>query len=554
MAGGERVYLYDTTLRDGAQTEGVTLSVDDKLSIARMLGELGLDYVEGGWPGANPVDDCFFANPPQLANGRLAAFGMTRRPGMRAVQDAGLSMLRDSAAEVVCIVGKASDFHVEKAMASALAENLALIEDSIGFLAEAKDEVIFDAEHFFDGYKSNPRFALDCLTTAYGAGARWVVLCDTNGGTLPHEIEAIVSEVLALLPGRHLGIHCHDDTGNAVANSLAAVRAGVRHVQGTLNGLGERCGNVDLVTLIPTLALKLGYDVGIDVAQLQQLAPMSRSVDKRLGRVPRDNAPYVGRRAFCHKAGLHASAVAKDARMYEHIDPDLVGNRRSIVVSEQSGRSSILLRLRELGIAAAAEDPRLPELLAAVKQQELAEAEASFELLAQRKFGSVPSFFTVHRCKAEDKLSWDHNENPHRHSEASVLLSISGRPERIAGVGIGAGAVDALMTAYKHALSGFFPAIEEIRPTDCAVRFAPTTADAGRVVVRIRTADGSGQCWSTAATADHVLEASCAALADAIRWYLLKQQRAAATSHKRHAAPFAPSAAVEALAAAPFPV
>ncbi|HKT19127.1 MAG TPA: citramalate synthase, partial [Stellaceae bacterium] len=347
---GERIYLYDTTLRDGAQTQGVDFGVPDKIAIARELDLLGIDYVEGGWPGANPTDDAFFSKLPKLGHAKIAAFGMTRRAGRSAANDPGLAVLLGSKARVACIVGKTWDFHAKVALGVSLDENLAMIADSVKLAAEKLDEVIFDAEHFFDGYKANPDFAQACIKAALDAGARWIVLCDTNGGSLPHDVERIVGEAARIVPGERLGIHAHNDTENAVANSLAAIRAGARQVQGTLNGLGERCGNANLVALIPTLMAKMGFATGVSEEGLTRLTHVSRFLDERLNRAPDRHAAYVGESAFAHKGGLHVSAVEKDPRSYEHIEPERVGNARRILVSDQAGRSNILARLREIGV------------------------------------------------------------------------------------------------------------------------------------------------------------------------------------------------------------
>ncbi len=336
----ERVYLFDTTLRDGAQTSGVDFSVADKVAIAEALDGLGVDYIEGGWPGANLTDDAFFNDPPEFVNAKLVAFGMTRRPGRSAENDPGLAPLVNSKASANCLVGKSWDFHVDVALEIPREENVAMIADSIVFCKERKGEAMYDAEHFFDGYKANPEYALSCVVAAYEAGARWMVLCDTNGGTLPHEIYDIVREVAKHVPADHLGIHAHNDTENAVANSIAAVRAGARQVQGTLNGLGERCGNANMMSLIPTLILKMGFETGLVEGGLGRLTAISRLLDERLNRAPNDHQAYVGARAFAHKGGLHVSAVAKDPKTYEHIVPSLVGNHRQIVVSDQAGRST----------------------------------------------------------------------------------------------------------------------------------------------------------------------------------------------------------------------
>src|SRR6202140_1609402 len=335
----ERVYLFDTTLRDGAQTQGVDFSVQDKNTIAHALDRAGIDYVEGGWPGANPTDTTFFATPPTLKHAKLIAFGMTKRSGRSAGNAPGLAAVLGTKAAGTCLVGKAWDFHVTLALGITLEQNLDLIRESIAAAVAKGGEAMLDAEHFFDGYKAKPDYAIACLKAAEAAGARWTVLCDTNGGTLPHEVERIVGEVAKQVSGEKLGIHAHNDTENAVANSLAAVRAGVRQVQGTLNGLGERCGNANLVSVIPSLMLKMGYTTSLGDAGLKRLTHVSRLLDERLNRSPHRHAAYVGEAAFAHKGGLHVSAVEKDPRSYEHIDPTAVGNHRHVVVSDQAGRS-----------------------------------------------------------------------------------------------------------------------------------------------------------------------------------------------------------------------
>ncbi|MFT6333257.1 MAG: 2-isopropylmalate synthase, partial [Lentimonas sp.] len=350
MTKKERVYLYDSTLRDGAQTSTVNFSVNDKKKIAHMLDNLGIDYVEGGWPGANPTDDEFFENPPKFKNSNLTAFGMTRRPSSSVDNDPGLNALINSKAKSVCIVGKSWEFHLTHALNISSDENLKMIGESIAHIKKSKKEPIFDAEHFFDGFKASPEFALEVIETAYKNGARWVILCDTNGGTLPSEISKIVNEVVKIIPGENLGIHCHNDTGNAVANSIAAVESGVRQVQGTINGLGERCGNANLISIIPTLILKMGFDVGISEDGLKNLTKTSHFLDDILAKAKDRFAPYVGEFAFAHKGGLHVSAIAKNPKSYEHIEPELVGNNRKIMVSDQAGRSNIIARLKEIGL------------------------------------------------------------------------------------------------------------------------------------------------------------------------------------------------------------
>jgi 2-isopropylmalate synthase len=526
---GERIYLYDTTLRDGAQTQGVDFGVPDKLAIARELDLLGIDYVEGGWPGANPTDDAFFAKLPKLTHARVTAFGMTRRSGRSAGNDPGLAALLSSDARVACIVGKTWDFHVKIALGVSPEENLAMIADSVRLAAERLDEAIFDAEHFFDGYKANPAYALQCIKTASAAGARWIVLCDTNGGTLPNEIETIVGEIIKTVPGDRLGIHAHNDTENAVANTLAAVRAGVRQVQGTLNGLGERCGNANLIALIPTLMIKMGYTTGITEAGLARLTHVSRFLDERLNRASNRHAAYVGESAFAHKGGLHVSAVEKDPRSYEHIDPALVGNSRHIVVSDQAGRSNILARLREIGVVIDAKHPKLDALLDEVKSREFEGyaydgAEASFELLAQRTLGTVPDYFRVERFRIMDERRWNAKGQLVTVSEATVSGSVDGKPFMEVAESHD-GPVSALDEALRKALVPAFPALEKIRLTDYKVRIL--TPQAGtRAVTRVMIESAEdGETWSTVGVSSDIINASYNALHDSLTYKLWRASR-----------------------------
>ncbi|HGG05405.1 MAG TPA: citramalate synthase, partial [Aliiroseovarius sp.] len=404
----EKLYIYDTTLRDGQQTQGVQFSVAEKVQIAEALDELGVDYIEGGWPGANPTDNDFFAAAPQT-RATFTAFGMTKRAGRSAANDEVLAGVMNAGTPAVCLVGKSHDFHVEKALGIKLDENLANIAASITHIVGQGREALFDAEHFFDGYKANPAYALDSLRAAFDAGARWLVLCDTNGGTLPADIYTITKEVIkAGIPGDHIGIHTHDDTGNAVAGSLAAIDAGARQVQGTLNGLGERCGNANLTSLIPTLLLKEPYastfDTGINRTHLAGLTRLSRQLDDILNRVPLRAAPYVGASAFAHKAGLHASAILKDPTTYEHIPPEAVGNVRIVPMSNQAGQSNLRARLAEAGINVEKGDAALARILEEIKRREdlgyaYDSAPASFELVALAALGRLPQFFEVKRYK-----------------------------------------------------------------------------------------------------------------------------------------------------------
>src|ERR1700755_3309009 len=403
--GHERLYLFDTTLRDGAQTNGVDFTLNDKLAIARMLDELGIDYIEAGYPGANPTDTQLFAEERGL-RATFTAFGMTRRPGRSTSNDPGLAALLDAKADAICFVAKSWDYHVRVALETTPEENLASIRDSVGAAVATGREVLLDCEHFFDGYKANPQFALACARPAYDQGARWIVLCDTNGGALPHEVETVVGEVIKLIPGDHVGIHAHNDTEQAVANSLAAVRAGARQIQGTLNGLGERCGNANLISIIPTLKLKAQFaerfDVAVSDEMLKKLAFVSHELDERLNRAPNRHAPYVGESAFATKAGIHASAIVKDPATYEHVRPEAIGNKRKVLVSDQAGRSNVLAELERIGISVEKNDPRIARLLDVVKEREAIgyayeAADASFELLARRVLGKVPDYFHVEK-------------------------------------------------------------------------------------------------------------------------------------------------------------
>ena len=526
MAEDKRVYLFDSTLRDGAQTQGVDFTVPDKVAIAEALDGLGVDYVEGGWPGANPTDDAFFGAPPSLSAVRLVAFGMTRRPGRSTANDPGLAQVLRGGAPAVCLVGKAWDFHVDIALGVPLSENVEMIADSLAYAGTKAEEVMFDAEHFFDGYKANPGYALDCLKAALEAGARWIVLCDTNGGTLPAEVERIVGEVVETIPGDRLGIHCHNDTENAVANSLAAVKAGARQVQGTLNGLGERCGNANLVSLIPSLMLKTDYEVGMSEAQLKKLTSVSRLLDERLNRAPARNAAYVGESAFAHKGGLHVSAVEKDPRTYEHIEPGLVGNQRHIVVSDQSGRSNILARFREAGFEVDPKDSKVAALVDTIKEREFQGyaydgAEASFELLAGRALGRVADYFTLSRFRIMDNRRWNARGELVTESEATVNLVVEGEERH--EVANGNGPVNALDIALRKALIASYPGLEDLHLVDYKVRIL-TPSDGTRAITRvmIESTDSTGRRWTTVGVSSDIIDASFNALHDAYTWKLYR--------------------------------
>ncbi len=524
---GERVRLFDTTLRDGAQTQGVAFSRADKVQIARALDFLGVDYIEGGFPGANPVDDAFFASPPALSRATFTAFGMTRRAGRSVENDPGLQGVLAPGTPAVCLVGKAWDFHVTLALEISREENIAMIADSMAHVVARGGEAMFDAEHFFDGYKADPGFALACVEAALEAGASWAVLCDTNGGTLPGEVGRIVDAVASRTGGGRIGIHAHDDTGNAVANSLVAVEAGARQVQGTLNGLGERCGNANLVSLIPTLHLKSGYETGIRDEDLRLLTRTSHMLDEILNNPPDRHAPYVGDAAFAHKGGLHVSAVMKDPRTYEHVPPERVGNRRHVVISGQSGRSNVVARLAEAGIDVDADHPRLDRLVAEVKAREFEGytfdgAEASFELLARRVLGTVATYFEVESFRVLVERRHNALGKLVTSSEATVKLVIDG--QRLLSVAEGNGPVDALNHALTKDLGRYAGYLGGWRLVDYKVRILSPKAGTGAVTrVVIESTDDSGVHWSTVGVSANIIDASFQALVDSLTYKLLRE-------------------------------
>lgn len=526
-----RIYLFDTTLRDGAQTQGVDFTVADKQAIAAALDRLGIDYVEGGWPGANPTDDRFFSQRPGFEQARFTAFGMTRRSGRSVSNDPGMAALFQSKSDAICLVGKTWDFQVDIALGIPREENVAIIADSIGAIVSAGREALFDCEHFFDGYKANPSYALACAEAAYKAGATWVVLCDTNGGTLPHEVERIVGEVAQRIPGRYLGIHCHNDTENAVANSLAAVRAGARQVQGTLNGLGERCGNANLISLIPNLMVKMGYRTGVTEDGLASLTRLSRWFNELLNLGPSRTAAYVGESAFTHKGGLHVSAIAKDPRCYEHIEPARVGNRRHIVVSDQAGRSNILARFNEIGLEIDPAAPELETLVDIVKQREAEGyaydgAEASFEMLARRMLGQVPDYFELLRFTVQDERRYNARGALVTESEASVRVKVGQEVRHT--VADGNGPVNAIDRALRKALEPSYPILKDMKLVDFRVRILKATeASAAMPRVLIESANGDGERWSTIGVSTNIIDASFDALRDSFSYKLFREGVAA---------------------------
>jgi 2-isopropylmalate synthase len=534
------LYLYDTTLRDGQQTQGVSFSTQEKIQIAHALDRLGVDYVEGGWPGANPTDSAFFEDAP-ATRATMTAFGMTKRAGRSAENDEVLAAVLNAGTKAVCLVGKTHDFHVTTALGLSLAENTDNIARSIAHVVAEGREALFDAEHFFDGYTANPAYALDCLRAALDAGARWIVLCDTNGGTLPPAIGRIVAQVIAAgIPGDRLGIHTHDDTGNAVAGSLAAVDAGVRQIQGTLNGLGERCGNANLTTLLPTLLLKEPYasrfETGVTRDGLRALTAISRQLDEILNRVPLRQAAYVGASAFAHKAGLHASAILKDPSTYEHVDPAAVGNARIIPMSNQAGQSNLRQRLTEAGIVVEPGDPALARLLETIKAREeegytYDSAQASFEILARKELGQMPSFFEVKRYKVTVERRKNKYDRMVSLSEAVVVVKVDGDKklsvsESMDDHGCDRGPVNALAKALAKDLGRYQGQIDDMRLVDFKVRITQGGTEAATRVI-IDSEDGQGRRWSTVGVSPNIVDASFEALLDAINWKLLHGQGAA---------------------------
>jgi 2-isopropylmalate synthase len=527
MMARERLYLFDTTLRDGAQTNGVDFTLNDKVIVARMLDDLGIDYIEGGYPGANPTDTDLFAKDHGL-NATFTAFGMTRRPGRSASNDPGLAALLEAKADAICFVAKTWDYHVKVALETTNEENLASIRDSVAAAKAKGREVLVDCEHFFDGYKANPQYALACAKTAYDAGARWVVLCDTNGGTLPHEVEQIVGEVVKVIPGGHVGIHAHNDTEQAVANSLAAVRAGARQIQGTLNGIGERCGNANLVSIIPTLKLKKEFadkfDINVSNDQLKALAAASRKLDDMLNRAPNRHAPYVGDSAFATKAGIHASAILKDPQTYEHVAPEAVGNRRRVLVSDQGGRSNLLSELERIGLMVDKNDPRVARLLDEVKEREALGyayegADASFELLARRILGSVPDYFDVEQFDVN--VEQRYNAVGKRVTVAMAVVKVKVDGETLMSAGEGNGPVNALDVALRKDLGKYQKYIDGLKLTDYRVRILNAGTEAVTRVL-IESEDEQGARWTTVGVSPNIIDASFQALMDSIVYKLVR--------------------------------
>ena len=525
----EKLYIFDTTLRDGAQTQGVDFSIDDKQKISAALDALEVDYIEGGWPGANPTDTEFFNKDHSFKNAALTAFGMTKKTEHSAENDPMLASLINSKSSSICLFGKSWDFQVDVALGITNEQNLKNISESAKHVVSSGKEFMFDAEHFFDGYKANPNYAISCLKVAYDQGARWIVLCDTNGGTLPHEVSKIVSEVIKHIPGKNLGIHAHNDTENAVANSLTAVQAGVRQIQGTINGLGERCGNANLMSLIPTLFLKKyfseKFELNIKRENLKNLTQCSRLLDELLNRKSNKHLPYVGASAFSHKGGMHVSAVQKDPKTYEHIDPEEVGNSRNIVVSDQAGQSNIMSRLKSIGIQVEKNDPKIKKLLEEVKDREFVGysydgADASFELLARRLMGEIPRYILIN----EYDVSVKKDIVGEIISYAKAQLEVDG--QKILCEGQGNGPVNALDNAIRknvNKLTKYSEYLKDLKLVDYKVRILNTGTEAV-TRVSIESTDSKGVNWFTIGVSPNIIDASFKALVDSLDYKLFKDK------------------------------
>jgi 2-isopropylmalate synthase len=527
----KKLVLYDALLREGSQTQGINLSVKDKLRLAQVLDELGLHYIEGGWPGANPKDDAFFkeAKKLKLKNAKLSVFGMTRRAKNKASKDPVLLNLVKAGTTTVTIFGKSWDFHVDHTLKISREENLELIYDSVKFLKSKFKEMFYDAEHFFDGYKSNPEYALKCLEAAIAGGTDCLVLCDTNGGGLPEDIEAVVTRVSQRFPQATLGIHCHNDSDLAVANSLAAVSAGATQIQGCVNGYGERTGNVNLTSLIPNLVLKYGYSF-IKPVHLEKLTETSRLVDEICNMHPRGNAPYVSKSAFAHKAGVHIAAVKKASKSYEHINPELVGNIRNLLMSDQAGLAVVLHKAGDSHIHLKDKD-EAKSVIDKVKQMEnegyqFEGAKASFEILMKKALGQHRNFFdlvgfrVIVENRGDGKLV----------SEATIKLKVNGILENT--VGEGDGPINALDQALRKALTKFYPSLQDVHLTDFKVRVLDAkegTAAKVRVLIESRDQKDS---WGTVGVSENIIEASWEALVDSIDYKLLKDSGKKKTSKR----------------------
>ena len=544
-----KLQLYDTTLRDGTQSEEISFTVADKIRIAQRLDDLGIHYVEAGWPGSNPRDDKFFTQKPTLRNAKLAAFGSTRHRGIAAAKDKNLNALVKAGTPVITIFGKSWDLHVRDALHASLEENLEIIQDSVSFLKSRTGEVIYDAEHFFDGYQANPDYALKTIQTAREAGADRIVLCDTNGGRLPSEIVKIIGEIKSKLSAP-LGIHCHNDAELAVANSLAAVEAGATQIHGTINGFGERCGNANLVSVIPTLKLKMGIDCVSD-EQLKKLREVSRFVYELANQKPFSRQAYVGDSAFAHKGGVHVSAIRKNRKTYEHVEPEFFGNRSRVLISDLAGQSNILYKAQEFGLSLDSKDPAVKKIVQSIKELEsqgyhFEGAEASFEILMRKALKKYKPFFKLIRYEVSE--TYQPNQRQRRvegealralpvegatrapsktekgkggpHATAKIQIEVGGKREKTTARGVGP--VNAMDNALRKALKRFYPQLREVELVDYKVRVLPAgKGTASQVRVLIESRDKKGQ-WGTVGVSQNIIEASWQALVDSLEFKLMK--------------------------------
>ena len=544
-ASRQPLWIYDTTLRDGAQREGLSLSLEDKLQIARRLDRMGIPFIEGGWPGANPKDVQFFwqIQEEPLTQAEIVAFCSTRRPGRKAEDDPMLQDVLTAGTSWITLFGKSWDLHVTEGLQTTLSENLAMIQDTIAFFRSQERRVIYDAEHWFDGYKQNPAYALQTLQAAIDGGAEWLVLCDTNGGTLPHEVGAIVREVVQFVeqgageqtgsqqsssishhPIPQIGIHTHNDSGTAVANAIAAVMEGAKMVQGTINGYGERCGNADLCTLIPNLQLKLGFDC-VQPEQLVELTESSRFISEVVNLAPNDHAPFVGLSAFAHKGGIHVSAVERNPLTYEHIQPEAIGNRRRIVISDQAGLSNVLVKARSFGIDLNKEDPQCRQILQHLKTLEnqgyqFEAAEASFELLMREALGQREQFFTIKDFHVHCNLAGGLDEWQSR-SLATIKVEVNGQD--ILEAAEGNGPVSALDAALRKALTNFYPEIASFYLTDYKVRILDSTSGTSAKTRVLLESSNGYQRWTTVGVSGNIIEASYRAVVEGLEYGLMLQ-------------------------------
>jgi len=520
-----RITLFDTTLRDGGQTAGINFSAEDKRRIAHKLADFGMDWIEGGWPGASPKDDQFFElmRDRDWSHSRLVAFGSTARPGRKAEGDKGLRKLVESGADAVCIFGKAWDVHVSKALGISLEENLELVRDSVAFLKQHFPTVFFDAEHFFDGYNADSAYAVSVLEAARDAGADALVLCDTNGGNIPYRVAEVVTAMLDCFPETTIGIHAHNDSELAVANTLAAARVGANHVQGTVNGIGERCGNANLISVIPDLQFKMGLDCGIGSEQMKDMRTLSDFVNEMANRLPWRHQPYVGLNAFAHKGGIHVSAIRKSSKLYEHVSPEAVGNEQRIMVSDQAGRSNVIFKTAEmeLGEKLDPKDPAVAEVVTRVKEMEsqgyaFEGAEASFHLMFLKALKKFRHYFELEGFRVIDEK---HGHEGEAQAEATVMITVGGKFSHTAS--LGNGPVNAMDNALRAALLGHYPSLEDMRLSDYKVRVLSTdAATQANVRVLIESTDGKRK-WGTVGVSTNVIDASYQALVDAIEYKLI---------------------------------